>query len=50
MQRIWYVAYGSNLAMGRFRCYLSGGRPDGASREYPGCGDTTSPPAARASR
>ena len=42
-QRIWYVAYGSNLAMARFRCYLSGGRPDGGSRDYPGCRDATEP-------
>ncbi len=42
-QRIWYVAYGSNLAMARFRCYLSGGRPDGASRDYSGCRDASEP-------
>ena len=42
-QRIWYVAYGSNLAMARFRCYLSGGRPAGGSREYPGCRDPSDP-------
>lgn len=42
-ERIWYVAYGSNLAMARFRCYLSGGRPDGASREYAGCRDPSDP-------
>ncbi len=42
-QLIWYVAYGSNLAMARFRCYLSGGRPAGGSREYPGCRDPSDP-------
>lgn len=43
MDRAWYVAYGSNLALGRFRCYLSGGRPAGGIREYPGCRDKSEP-------
>ena len=43
MQRIWYVAYGSNLATARFRCYLSGGRPAGGSRDYVGCRDPSDP-------
>ena len=43
MQRVWYVAYGSNLAFERFRCYLSGGRPAGGMREYPGCRDRRDP-------
>jgi hypothetical protein len=43
MSRIWYVVYGSNLAMDRFRCYLSGGRPAGGSREYEGCRDPSDP-------
>lgn len=41
--RIWYVAYGSNLATARFRCYLSGGRPAGGSRKYIGCRDAREP-------
>jgi hypothetical protein len=41
--RIWYVAYGSNLALTRFRCYLSGGRPAGGSRVYAGCRDPRDP-------
>ncbi|HEY3557618.1 MAG TPA: histone deacetylase [Kribbella sp.] len=45
MERIWYVAYGSNLALERFACYLSGGRPRGGARVYPGCRDHS--PAAR---
>ncbi len=40
---IWYVAYGSNLATDRFRCYVSGGRPVGAARGYPGCRDPSEP-------
>ncbi|TNY37142.1 histone deacetylase [Thermomonospora catenispora] len=39
--RVWYVAYGSNLASERFRCYLVGGRPPGGARRHPGCRDTT---------
>ena len=41
MQRIWYVAYGSNLRRERFRTYLQGGQPDGSKRNYPGCRDTS---------
>jgi hypothetical protein len=37
MERIWYVAYGSNLALERFTCYVAGGRPRGGARVYPGC-------------
>lgn len=37
LDRVWYFAYGSNLNAARFRCYLHGGRPDGAHRAYPGC-------------
>jgi hypothetical protein len=43
MQRVWYVAYGSNLALERFRCYLTGGRPAGGARVYPGCRDPRDP-------
>jgi hypothetical protein len=40
---VWYVAYGSNLRLRRFRCYLAGGRPAGGSRHYAGCRDHTDP-------
>jgi hypothetical protein len=43
MERVWYVAYGSNLALDRFRCYLAGGRPRGGARIYPGCRDPRDP-------
>ena len=43
MQRVWYVAYGSNLPWERFRCYLAGGRPAGGSREYAGCRNGSDP-------
>jgi hypothetical protein len=41
VQRIWYVAYGSNLSRERFCHYLRGGRPNGVERDYPGCRDTS---------
>jgi hypothetical protein len=41
--RVWYASYGSNLSRDRFRCYLRGGRPEGATRTYPGARDTTDP-------
>lgn len=40
---VWYVAYASNLSAERLRCYLAGGRPDGARRTYEG-GRDPSPP------
>ena len=43
MQRLWYVAYGSNLSLNRFRVYLQGGRPVGGARDYPGCRDPLGP-------
>jgi hypothetical protein len=43
MSLVWYVAYGSNLERGRFRCYLEGGVPDGGRREYAGCSDPRDP-------
>jgi hypothetical protein len=41
--RLWYVAYASNLALERFRCYLRGGRVAGGTRVYPGCRDPQDP-------
>ena len=43
MNRIWYVAYGSNLSRERFSYYLRGGRPDGSERDFPGCRDCSDP-------
>ncbi|MGY4772400.1 histone deacetylase [Kribbella sp. CWNU-51] len=43
MERVWYVAYGSNLALDRFRCYLAGGCPAGGARVYAGCRDHSDP-------
>lgn len=47
---VWYAAYGSNLDRVRFLCYVTGGRPAGAARTYPGCRDTTAPVAEAAVR
>lgn len=44
---LWYVAYGSNVHADRFNAYVSGGRPEGAARRYPGCRDATPPRAVR---
>lgn len=43
MADLWYAAYGSNLARDRFTTYLSGGRPVGAARDYPGARDRRPP-------
>lgn len=40
---VWYAAYGTNLSTVRLGCYLSGGRPSGAGREYDGCRDPSPP-------
>lgn len=40
---VWYTSYGSNMHAARLAAYLSGGRPDGAARAYPGCRDRTPP-------
>jgi hypothetical protein len=43
MQRLWYVAYGSNLSLHRFQVYLQGGTPVGGARGYPGARDRLGP-------
>jgi hypothetical protein len=43
VQSVWYVAYGSNLGLARFLCYLAGGQPAGGMRTYPGCRDPRPP-------
>ncbi|PUB32425.1 hypothetical protein C8K30_101951 [Promicromonospora sp. AC04] len=37
------MSYGSNMARARLTCYLAGGRPPGARRQYPGARDRTLP-------
>ncbi len=41
--RIWYTSYGSNMHLDRLAAYIQGGRPPGASREYPGCRNPAMP-------
>lgn len=43
MQRVWYVAYGSNLSLQRFLVYLEGGTPVSGARSYPGARDPRGP-------
>jgi hypothetical protein len=43
---VWYVAFGSNMDPDRLSCYLEGGRPEGARREYRGARDPSPPRAA----
>lgn len=43
--RVWYVAYASNLAPARFRHYLHGGLVPGGVRDYAGCRDPSDPTA-----
>ncbi|MFI1170759.1 histone deacetylase [Streptomyces melanogenes] len=44
-QRVWYTSYGSNMLLDRLACYLTGGRPAGGTRAYPGCRDRSLPTA-----
>ena len=37
MDYVWYASYGSNLLESRFHCYISGGTPEGSSKEERGC-------------
>lgn len=43
MQRLWYVAYGSNVSLRRFRLYLQGGTPVGGARRCPGAREPAGP-------
>ncbi len=40
---MWYASYGSNLNAERFACYITGGRPLGATRTHVGARDRTPP-------
>ncbi len=43
MNRLWYVAYGTNLSRARFQVYLHGGRLRAGARDYPGSRDPVAP-------
>jgi hypothetical protein len=40
---VYYASYGSNLSFARFACYLRGGKPPGASRNFNGARDRALP-------
>lgn len=43
INEIWYACYGSNIREGRFMCYINGGTPPGALRNFTGCSDKSIP-------
>lgn len=47
VQDIWYACYGSNIREERFMCYISGGTPPGAVRNFKGCSDKSQPKESR---
>jgi hypothetical protein len=47
---VWYASYGSNMWWERFRCYLEGGVPPGATHEHVGARDATPPSASQVVR
>lgn len=40
---IWYACYGSNIRKERFMCYINGGTPPGALKNFKGCVDKSEP-------
>ena len=40
---VWYACYGSNLAQGRFLCYLQGGQYPGNRKAYKGARNKAAP-------
>ena len=42
-EEVWYASYGSNMWWERFRCYLEGGVPPGATRRQVGARDPSPP-------
>jgi len=43
INEIWYACYGSNIREERFMCYINGGTPPGALRNFVGCSDKSKP-------
>lgn len=43
INEVWYACYGSNIREERFLCYINGGTPPGAVRNFTGCSDKTKP-------
>ncbi|MDT0641976.1 hypothetical protein RM553_03945 [Zunongwangia sp. F363] len=40
---VWYACYGSNIREKRFLCYIEGGTPEGAVRNFAGCTNPAAP-------
>ena len=45
INEVWYACYGSNIREERFMCYISGGTPPGALKNFEGCSDKSKPKA-----
>ena len=43
VKEVWYACYGSNIRKERFMCYINGGTPPGALKNFTGCADKTEP-------
>ncbi len=43
INEVWYACYGSNIREERFMCYIQGGTPPGALKNFIGCRDTAKP-------
>ncbi len=43
INEIWYACYGSNIRERRFLCYINGGTPPGAVKNFVGCSDKSQP-------
>ena len=43
IKEVWYACYGSNIRAQRFLCYINGGTPPGAVRNFTGCSDKSRP-------
>ena len=46
-EAVWYASYGSNMWWPRFRCYLEGGVPPGATHANDGARDASAPTGSR---
>ena len=47
INEVWYACYGSNIREERFMCYIQGGTPPGALKNFSGCKDTAEPKESR---
>ena len=47
IDEVWYACYGSNIREERFLCYINGGTPPGALRNFSGCADKSKPKQSR---